>query len=271
MSSNKRTEGEKLFERYLASQDIPFEFEKKQPGKSKLPDYSIEWRGKTVLFDVKDFAPPDDLTGGSGAFDPYPRIREKIEQGRDKFREFKNVCCALVLCNLGNPFVMLQDAHIMLGAMYGDSGFSFPVNVTTGIGDDTKLKRTFLNNGKMIRPQWSKPQNTTIAALITLSSIRPHEAHEIDHYSRLINVMKENRGKTIEEYEAALRRKIPTYDPDLVVPRVIVWHNAFARIPLPDDLFCGPFDSHLGVARTNEGLFQEVTFRGVELPESVKL
>lgn len=264
MTDSTRTSGELLFEQYLKLQNLTFDFEKEHAGKSKCPDYAIEWRGSTVLLDVKDFdAPAEMVKGFSGAFDPYPSIREKIEQGRDKFKQFKDVCCALVLCNLGNPFVMLQDSHIMLGAMYGDSGFTFPVNTKTGIGDASKLRRTFLGKGKMIRPNWSKPQNTTISALITLSTIQPH-------YVRLVEMIRENRSREIEDCQAELERTHPGYDPNLTVPRVIVWHNAVARIPFPPDLFCGLYDSHFGVVQEEGNTFQRVTFRGSLLPPSVK-
>ena len=74
---------------------------------------------------MKDFDPPDHFSTGFGAFDPYPPIREKINQGRDKFKQFKEYCCGLVLYNAGQPFVMLEEDHVMLGSMYGDSGFTF--------------------------------------------------------------------------------------------------------------------------------------------------
>jgi hypothetical protein len=51
----KRTEGEVLFEQYLATQQLAFEFEKEHAGKSKKPDYAIEWKSRPVLLDVKDF------------------------------------------------------------------------------------------------------------------------------------------------------------------------------------------------------------------------
>ncbi len=266
MTEIPRTQGEILFEQYLASQSLPFEFEKEQAGKSRRPDYAIEWRGSTVLLDVKDFdAPTEMVKGFSGAFDPYPRIREKIEQGRDKFKQFKDVCCALVLCNLGNPFVRLQDSDIMLGAMYGDSGFTFPVNTKTGIGDASKLRRTFLGKGKMIRPNLSKPQNTTISALITLSTIQPH-------HMRLLEMIRENRSREIEDCQSELERTHPDYDPNLTIPRVIVWHNAVARIPFPTDLFCGAYDTHFGIVRVADGeVQQDVTYEGSAVPDRLKL
>lgn len=261
-----KTEGEKLFERYLTSQGLSFEFEKEYQGKAKRPDYAIRWEDSPVLIDVKDFESP--LPSGVGAFDPYPPIREKIAQGCKKFKEYKNFCCALALFN-NNAFVMIQNADFVLGSMYGDSGFTFPINIQTGVGSADLIERKFLGRGKMVRPHWSHPQNTTISALITVTAIRPH-------YVRLVEMLGTNiKGRTlmtIEECEAELQLKDPTYNTELEIPRVIVWHNAVARIPFPSNLFCGPYDTHFGVAKREDGsLEQRVTFRGSRLPVSVRL
>jgi hypothetical protein len=97
MPESPRTVGERIFEKYLNTRTIPFEFEKEHPGKSNRPDYTIEWEGRPVVFDVKDFDAPNGPPKRSGGFDPYPPIREKIDQGRDKFKQFKEYCCGLVL------------------------------------------------------------------------------------------------------------------------------------------------------------------------------
>ena len=263
MAEALRTKGEILFEQYLATQKLTFEFEKEHAGKSKRPDYTIAWNGRPVVFDVKDFDPPEKYPTGGGQFDPYPPIREKVEQGRDKFTQYKEFCCGLVLRNLGRPFVMLDKPDIMLGAMYGDSGFTFPVNTRTGVGDASKLNRAFLGRGKMIRPNWSQPQNTTISAIITLSVIKPH-------YQLLVEMIRADRTREIADYEAELEHTIPDYDPNREIPRVIVWHNAVARIPFPDDLFRGPYDTHFGIVRgEGDTVEQGVTYRGSALPKSV--
>src|ERR1700674_918971 len=159
------TAGELLFQDYLHVMQYPYEFEKEFPGKSKKPDYTITRNG-VFLFDVKDFEPYIPL--GFGAYDPYPRIREKIEAGREKFKEYKQFPCSLVVKNNGNAFVHLESPDIMLGSMYGDSGFTFPVDTKLGRAA-APLKRAFLGRGKMIRP--SHTQNTTISALITLRHV----------------------------------------------------------------------------------------------------
>jgi hypothetical protein len=265
MSDSSRTPGEVVFEKYLDSQNISFEFEKEHPGKSRRPDYTIEWGGKIIVFDVKDFDPPKSFRMGFGYFDPYPPIREKIDQGRDKFKQFKEYCCGLALYNAGQPLVSLDSPDIMLGAMYGDSGFTFPMNVSTGVGDASQLKHAFLNRGKMIRAKESKVQNTTLSAIITVVSIRPH-------YLQLLDLVRANRRRSTEDYEAEIRSRVPDYDPELEVPRVIVWHNAVARIPFPADLFCGDYDSHYGVVSEESGnITQDVTYEGSALPDRLKL
>jgi len=264
MADGNRTEGEKLFEQYLASQNLPFKFEAEHSGKKKRPDYSLEWKGHPILADVKDFAPLEQIPTGFMTFDPYTAIREKIEQGRDKFREFKDVSCALVLCNFGNPFAQLEEPHIMLGAMYGDSGFTFPVNISTGVGDDSKLRSAFLGRGKMIRPHWSKPQNTTIAGLITLTTLKPH-------YEKFKESLRSADDRDVESCLQELDSTIPNFDLEFSVPRVIVWHNGFARMPLPTELFCGAYDTQFGVVKDEEGTFQRATFRGSQLPDTLRV
>lgn len=73
------------------------------------------------------------------------------------------------------------------------------------------------------------PENTTISALVTLTAV------QLDN------------GQT--------------------APRVIVWHNAVARLPFPSDLFCGPYDSHFGIVPLEDGgTGQGLTYRGASLP-----
>ena len=122
------TSGELLFKQYLDQMGYSYEFEKSFPGKGKRPDFTVDKNG-LFLFDVKDFEPAF-ITGG-GAYDPYPRIREKIGAGRKKFKEFKEYPCSLVLRNLGNGLVHLEEPSIMLASMYGDAGFRVPAIAAT--------------------------------------------------------------------------------------------------------------------------------------------
>lgn len=256
-----RTEGEKLFEQYLASQGLPFEFEAKYAGKSTVPDYGIEWNGKRHFFDVKDFESPP-LPSGSGfaAIQGYKPIRERITRCRKKFKEYKEFCCAAVFFN-DDALVMLEHSDFMLGSMYGDSGFKLPFNPEAGTLDASKMERAFLSGGMMVGPGGG-PRNTTISALITLTQIRPH-------YQRLVGMVRA-KTKSVSECIAEAEDD-PNFNSETTVPRVIVWHNAVARVPFPDDLFCGPYDAHVGIVTTHEGVFQQVTYRGGLLPSHIGL
>jgi hypothetical protein len=242
------TAGELLFQDYLDAMRYNYEFEKEFPGKKKRPDYTITQNG-VFLFDVKDFDPYMPL--GFGAYDPYPRIREKIEQGRDKFKEFKEFPCSLVLKNNGNAFVHLESFDIMLGSMYGDSGFTFPVDTKIGQAAGP-LKRAFLGRGKMVRP--SRTHNTTISALITLR----HVGVGMRQYRQML---KEFPGLSMEETLAAAAERFPNFDLGEKQLGVIVWENAVARIPLSRELFTGPYDERWGY---QDG-YQSIIFRGEKL------
>jgi len=212
---------------------MPFRFEQKYADKSKVIDFQIEWRGKPHFFELKDFQSPElGALRGFSAFSPYKPVRERIGRCRKKFKEYKEFCCAPVFYNDG-ALALLEECDVMLGSMYGDSGVRIPINVETGTADPSRIERAFLGGGEMVGPG-GEPENTTISALITLSTIRPDGANG-------------------------------------VVPRVIVWHNAWARIPFPDDLFCGPFDSHFGKVQLEDGdTGQGITFRGVDLPPNME-
>jgi hypothetical protein len=115
----------------------------------------------------------------------------------------------------------------------------------------------------MVRPNWSQPQNTTISAIITLSIVKPH-------YQLLVEMIRADRNREITDCEAELERSITDYDPSREIPRVIVWHNTFARMPFPNDLFCGPYDTHFGIVHGETGeVEQSVTYRGSALPEGI--
>jgi hypothetical protein len=243
------TTGELLFQAYLDAMRYAYEFEKEFPGKSQRPDYTIS-RDGVFLFDVKDFDENLPLHGG-GFYDPYPRIREKIDEGRKKFKQFKEFPCSLVLKNNGNAFVHLESVDIMLGAMYGDSGLTFPVDTKLGKAAGP-LKRAFLSRGKMVRPTHS--QNTTISALLTLR----HVGVGMRQYQQ---ILKEYPTLSMEQTLAAAAERFPNFDLGEKQLGVLVWENAVARIPLSRELFTGPYDERWGAKGNHQG----IVFRGEKL------
>ena len=64
----------------------------------------------------------------------------------------------------------------------------------------------------------------------------------------------------------------PDLDMIVVVPRVIVWHNAGSAHTIPKrSLFWRPYDSHFGIVEMGDGsVYQTITFRGELLPPHIE-
>ena len=148
--------------------------------------------------------------------------------------------------------ILLEDLRVSLA-----KHLSHPLIGYASSTQSRGIRPAFLGRGKMLRPKLDTPQNTTIAALITLTVIHPYRVRLVE----LIGAsLQTGTRASLDELKTALLRD--RLDPELVILRVIVWHNAFARLPFPPDLFCGPYDTHFGVVRGEDGAFNAVTFRG---------
>jgi len=229
----------------------PFEYEREYPGKSKRPDYTVTKDG-VFLFDVKDFDP--NMPRGFMQFDPYIHIRKRIEAGRKKFKEYKEFPCCVVLQNNGNVFADTEDPNTVLGAMYGDVGFSIPIYVGDGVSPEPRppIQQGFMGGAQMLANK-----NTTISALVTLRYIAVGRL-------RVRKIWQEQPGLSTDDVlEVARERFGKDYDFDEKKQGVIVWENVHARIPLSRSLFTGPFDARYGL----DGSDLASIFYGSELAE----
>lgn len=221
-----KTFSELLFERYLRSQGLnDFEFEKSWPGIEKKPDYTLDADSSTLIFDVKEF-PFKQPPAGISYANPYEPIRKKIGQVRKQFQKFKDKACTLVLYTHG--FESLYDPIAINGAMYGEVGISIPFNRKTGSASG-ESQTVFAGCGKMIDDKSGRMQNTTVSALITL--------YEVD-----INGLRGERSFAELWPNADFANFVRLQNGRDLVPAVIVWENALARIPLTRNLFAGPCD-----------------------------
>jgi hypothetical protein len=268
--ASAKTISERLFEDFLSASGLTqFCFEPQQDGTLKRPDYSLRVLSTEILFEVKQFdATPEDFERTGGAYDPYRVIREKIEAARKKFKDLDRFCCCLVLYNNNKPLVDLHWQFIY-AAMFGNLSIRMPVNVQTGIADPEQAEQAFNTGGKMFRYRNGvqiAPQNQTIGSILVL-----------EHYNigmqRFENAMKrkeESLGRSLEleEFWAEIERARGTsLDVSaLTQPRVVVHENPFAKIPLPRELFRGPYDERYG---GDEGRIRRV-FCGEQLAELEK-
>jgi hypothetical protein len=262
----KKTAGELLFEEYLSQRGLNFDFEKSRPKKRKKPDYTIVWGGQELLFDVKDFA-SRDFPEHSGFYDPIGPIRGKIDEAMEKFQEYKGHSCSLVLHNDGAPLVHLSDPLIVLGAMFGNPGFTMPIDTATGMSAGP-TERAFLDGAKMIHSRRKKPRLAHISALITIRRINVG-AMRLDQY--LDGLPKSSDAETSKQAAEMLDHlegvHLP-FDETETAVAVIVWGNAFATIPFPSDLFCGPYDVHWAGANGRVALaYEGAQLRSLKRPQ----
>ncbi|HWY67541.1 MAG TPA: hypothetical protein VNX88_02690 [Terriglobales bacterium] len=239
-----------LFERYLGERGLTFQFEKKYPAKSKLVDYTVPINGRDFLFEVKQFENKDYPFPQTATFtDPHRPIRSKIEQAKDKFQEYEDFPCCLVMYN-NNAFVMAADPHAVLGAMYGEIGIQMPVQGGRVTIATPPPPVTFVGaKGKMLHRD--RQYNTRISALITL-----YEYHIGSlRFGRWYAEMK-NRVETGELNEEDVPN--PDFDVQEKHLAVSVWQNIYADIAFPNHAFRGKYDEHWGL----EGDYVKRTYIG---------
>jgi len=238
---NPKTASELLFEEYLETNGYPnWQHEASMDGRSTTPDYRLEFEGSSYFFEVKEFEtkPPGE---GFGAFDPYAPLREKINRATRQFKHYKEFSCSVVLANPQAAFVMFDNWAIM-GAMLG--GVGFRVALGRPIGPDNPVEKVFTKGGKLVDNRRGQPQNTTISSVIVLGT-----------YPLRLNLIRIEIAKREKELDRSLsvEEALAYYEatpdsPDLRIVRVIVYENPFARIPLSQNLFVGPYDKRYGEA-----------------------
>ncbi len=217
------TVSEALFERYLAEQGLPFDYEPDVDGRTKHPDYRIAFQGQDFFLEVKEFEPEpyDPGPKSGGAYLPLPGIREKIDQARKKFKEFKEWPCSLVLYNPGHPWIDIHEPHTIFEAMLGNSGICWGIDAKTG--RPLAPPRNILEgDAKMFLDQ-----NTTISAIIVLEEyLRGHRRGRIDE--------QKNWTPTLDAAS--------TDHASRTLLRVVRHDNLYARRRLPPSLFHGAAD-----------------------------
>jgi hypothetical protein len=242
-----KTESEKLFEDYLSRNGYDdWDFEPKFEGRARHPDYLIRAADRKFLCEVKELhklqpVPQRVLTG----CDPYKAIRDKIEKAREKFKEYRDWCCSLVVYNVDN-WESREDPERVYAAMLGDLGFTMQLDTSTGVVDESSFQEAFLKRGKMIRPKTTKPQNTTVSAIIILEhyeALHPDFLHAFNMATAEAMERLDHMPTVGEKMDIRIRVSREFGRPVThCVPRLRVHENPFACIPFPMDMFRGPYD-----------------------------
>jgi hypothetical protein len=258
-----KTRSEELFEQYLDLNGFKgrYTYEPSIAGKSKKPDYCLDYNGQKCFFEVKELRKKQDEPpeGIAAWIDPYSGLREEINEARKKFREFKDYSCSLVVFNIDDRQAR-TDPRTILGVMLGNLGVSWEIDVTKGRTVRGTERNVFLDGGKMIDNK-GRLQNTTISAIVVLDEFR--DDSEIQKAIR-DEVKKQGKPLTLVEKVEINMRVVKNHHSSRT-PRVIIVENPYARIAFPEDLFVGPFDEHWRWTMENRKI--ERVFAGDKLKE----
>jgi hypothetical protein len=232
---SKKTYGEHLFETYLAARGIAFDYEPDlRPTTNRRVDYVLQLPPTEKLYlEVKDIHNPLPPRGVS-AFDPYEPIHSHIEAGAKKFRDLPEELCAIVMVAHPGSFVDLLEPTTMLGAMYGDYGFTIPFNPELGHHDDSQATYGFLpGRGKMVRK--GRFLRTRIAAILSLVNYHCFAKEGALFLNTDDGRSREERWNDLQSGAAGISEE--------PIPCVTVWENGTAKRRLPHNLFRGPMDA----------------------------
>jgi hypothetical protein len=122
----------------------------------------------------------------------------------------------------------------MLGAMYGDMGFTIPFNPKLGHHDGSQIESKFIvGRSKMVRK--GRFQNTRISALISL--------HNYDTFAKEACLYAQtDDGRSEAERWADVYQGNAKINSDST-PCVTVWENGAAKQRLPQDILRGDMDA----------------------------
>lgn len=245
------TESEQVFERYLEGQNLAWTRFPTTTGRH--PDYKVQHGRSTCLFEVKEF--DDPAIKPTGGFSACPAIREKISQARKQFKAYREHSCNLVLWNSKSIYrSVLPDA--VASAAFGKF-------VRMEALSRTKLRAEAPSYQFFGPAELTSTHNTTISAIVILCPYRLNHLW-LDVWRELD--AKQRRGEDLTPLDQfdllqQLSSKRPIAYSYEGTMRTIVLENPYARIPLPTDLFRGPFDQRW---RMNAGSLG-VAFMGSEL------
>ena len=252
----RQTISELLFEQYLSDAGLTAEHEPVVSGRNARLDYRLTFDGKPLWFEVKEFGEADVGTGRP--YDPYISIRNRIGKAARQFTDYKGECCSIVFFNDRLNLASIYAPEIVLGAMLGNVSVTIPVNLTTG--KEVGPPRTgFAEGGKMIEPNLKIPQNTTISAIIALERLGVGGREFLVQVAQREEAEQRRLSWTeFSEFLQADREKNNRH-----VLRTMVYENPYAAVPLPRDIFDGPYDERWGPLE-DEPLIGRV-FTGQEL------
>jgi hypothetical protein len=231
---------ELLFENYLRGLGLEFAYEPDSPGRAKHPDYRVQFSGRSFWFEVKESSHAWVPETDHGQFDPTLPLRKKIDSARDKFKEFKDDCCILVLHSCSNIFIR-TDISAVVAAAFGEFLTLEPPKGQTL--NDVPFRFRAAGTAML-----HSDKNTTISAILILQHFQI-EARLVKAWHQIHRRLQ--RGETVSPFAYAEElQAIGNAASEIAYQdsaRCLVLENPHARISFPRDLCHGPLDQRWGL------------------------
>lgn len=238
------TISEKFFDKYLKSRYIKFEIEQ---GKVVHPDRLLHVRNKKIICEIRQLerrkGEPINTFATSSPYTILRKaIKKKIRQGKEA-KESK-LPYVVVLFNYGSR--QLMSNFVIEGAMYGD--VAIVIDVPADPKQRGKVRGNFFAANGILRHARShhepgQPFNKRVSAIAILDLINPADEilhREYEKASKGVTVF-ERQWQILEQVENRLK-KLGKYKRNMVIPRLRVFHNLYADVPLGFDIFDGRYD-----------------------------
>jgi hypothetical protein len=237
-----RPVAEELFESYLSSQELRWEYEREFGG--KCPDYLVRHAGGEFVVEVEELRRPDPLP--AGGFSPTDAIREALRRARNQLRGCKHLPTGILVYS--EDFYRSVTPETVASAAFGP-GFQDARrhDVVEPFAPALRFPGKYEcppGVPKLANPFLSRTDNTSISAVMVLMRYRLDE-FQVAVWRELLS--RQTSGEVLRpgasmDVMARLQHTTPvTYRFEGTI-RVVVIENPHARIPFPRDVFRGPFD-----------------------------
>jgi hypothetical protein len=223
------TESEELFATYLDQRGLNYIYEPVMG--NRAPDFLVAHPDDgEIVCEVTEITKMEP----AGWIDPYRAARQKIKAKQKKASVVKGKYPYVIVLRFAIPHPSIE--MIVPGAMYGDVGLTMLIDTQTGGPvEGSQPVVAALQGGRMQRER-----NTTISAVAVVEQFNPTKA-KIDRSIR----RRLREDATAVEFLAVANEEYgnPEFDESARLPRLDVFHNVFAALPVPPEFFAGPHDS----------------------------
>ena len=232
-----RTPAERHFEHYLRGRGLEYEYELETTTGAR-PDFWVETPERLVVCEVRQLdATLSGRPNRSGAFDATAPITKAIKRKSRQGRGLGGVYPYVVV--LWAPHWVDDDA-VVIGAVLGRLQISMPFNASTGALDPERRAPTVGRDAAL-----HGGARTHISAVAMMSRFNPGAlAAEEEVRAKL-----DGSATKLERIEMIIRiygerEAAGLLNDDDREPRLSVFHNPYASVPLAGHVFRGDFDRH---------------------------